>query len=107
MFSKPHQFSLLTAFLPHATTRSIADDLLHQDSASALMWRARGTLLHEHWLKKWVPPISPGKGVLQMILPEHAVNQTLSQVVDRAKLNYQATGAVFCSPSHDVFVGRD
>lgn len=107
MFKNTHQFSVLTTILPHAATQVVADELVEHKHLTALMWRARGTLLHEHWLKKFVPPVSPTKTMMQMIVPQNAVDSTLNKVVDIAKLNYQATGAVFCSPRDNVFVGED
>jgi nitrogen regulatory protein PII len=107
MFKNDHKLSTVTAVLPTAASRQVADAVTADKGTNALVWQARGTLLHDHWLKRWVPPISPAKSLLQMIVPDSQVDRLVSTVVEHGKLNYQATGAVFSTPCEHVYLGTE
>ena len=93
LFVNDHSLSTVTAVLPNRAAKEVAAQLILTDDTEALNWKARGTLLHDHWLKKWLPSISPAKNVMQMTVPDSAVDQIVDTVVQVGKLNYQATGA--------------
>ena len=105
MFSNDHQLATVTVILPSKTAHQVARELTTEQGEQLLKWPARGTLLHDHWLKKWVPPISPTKQMLQMIVPNSQVDHIVNTVVDVGKLNYQATGAVFATPHDHAYLG--
>ena len=107
MFRDDHNLSTVTAVLPNATVRGVMEGVLQEPGSNAFVWKARGTLLHDHWWKRWVPPISPVKSVLQMIVPEEEVDRVVGTVVERSRLNLQATGAVFSTPSEKVYMGSE
>ena len=107
MFQDDLHLSTVTAVLPNSTVRRVVDGVLQEPGANAFVWTARGTLLHDHWYKRWVPPISPVKTVLQMIVPDHEVDRVVGTVVERGRLNLQATGAVFSTPSERVYLGSE
>ena len=104
-FQDDHRLATVTAVLPNSTAQRVVDGALQESDASAFVWKARGTLLHDHWWKRWVPPISPVKTVLQMIVPESEVARMVGGVVQQGRLNLQATGAVFSTPSQRVYMG--
>ena len=58
MFTQDHSVSMVTAVLPSASVGPVSDAVLREEGSSALAWQARGTLLHEHWLKKWLTHFS-------------------------------------------------
>lgn len=97
--------SLVTAILPESTTEHVLSLLAQRQGSSGLVWQARGTLLREHWLARWMPPIEPGKTVLQMVVPAAAADGVMAFVADGARLTQQATGAVFALPSTYCHVG--
>ncbi|MEM7292293.1 MAG: hypothetical protein AAF420_02700 [Pseudomonadota bacterium] len=73
----------------------------------ALISEARGTLLHDQWWKSWVPPISPAKSYLQLLVPDDRVEQVEQIVIKVARLDQQATGAVFSTVCSDVEIGPE
>jgi nitrogen regulatory protein PII len=107
MFSNSQNFSIVTAILPNANTNSVLPAVLEDPGTSALVWKARGTLLHDHWWKRWFPPISPTKTMLQMLVPEADVARLVGMIVDTGRLHQQATGAVFSTPCDAVYLGSD
>ncbi len=107
MFSQKHPSSIVTIALPPRVMHNIAEEVASQDDAFALLWRARGSLIHEHWTKKWLPPISPAKSILQVVLPKGRANRFVNGVIQTARLDQQAFGAVFSITSDDVFFGTE
>ena len=101
------KFSLVTAVLPNSTASRITPALLEQEGTSALSWKARGTLLQDHWFKRWLPPISPTKSVIQMLVPNSEASRLVNSVVAEGRLHQQATGAVFSTPCEQVFFGSN
>lgn len=95
--------ALVTAVLPEATAGHVLAELAAREGSSGLTWQARGTLLREHWLARWMPPVGPGKTILQTVVPVRAADGVMASLAEGARLNQQATGAVFsvpCSYSH-------
>ena len=107
MFNTNHQFSTVTAVLPNSTANRVVEAIVAENGASVLIWKARGTLLHDHWLKRFLPPIGPVKTVLQMLVPKHEVDRVISTVVEKGRLHQQATGAVFSTPCDHVYLGSE
>ncbi len=105
MFINNHAASVVTAILPGATSKRVIDEVIKDSGFSALTWKARGTLLKDNWMQRFLPPISPVKTVMQLLLPDARVDGIMSEIVDTARLNKQATGAVYCQPCDHVFVG--
>ena len=70
MFESSQSVSQVTAILPTDRTAAVMPELLAQSGTNALSWRARSTLLQDHWLKRWFPPISTPKTMLQMLVPD-------------------------------------
>ncbi|NNF15170.1 MAG: hypothetical protein HKN70_00415 [Gammaproteobacteria bacterium] len=98
-------FSTVTALLPSNRSGDVIDDIIAQHGASALLWRARGTVLHDQWWQRWMPPISPAKTMLQMLVPDEDVSRVIDVVVKKGRLHQQATGAVFSMPCENVYFG--
>jgi len=105
MFERTHQFSAVTAVLPGTTAQHVIDSVLADQGTSALVWQARGTLLHDTWWKRWVPPISPAKTMLQLLVPDPEVDHIVGTIVERGRLHQQATGAVFSTPCDHAYFG--
>lgn len=114
MFTVDHNITTVNVVLPPVKARQVAEHLMQQakhqpenQGRHALLWQARGSLLHEHWLKRWIPPISPAKTMMQMVVPDSQVDGIIESVVDIGKLNYQATGAVFSTRHEHTMIGRE
>lgn len=107
MFTSNLRISLITAVLPSSSANEVIDHLTYKQDTATLISKARGTLLHEHWWKSWVPPISPSKTMLRMVLPENNVDQIVNTVIKKGRLDKQASGAVFSTPCESAYVGSD
>ncbi len=107
MFNTKHEISLITAVLPNQSADTVVNTLTSREVTDVLVSKARGTLLREHWWKSWVPPISPSKTMLQMVVPVHDVDRVLGLVIEEGKLDLQATGAVFSTPCESAYVGSN
>ena len=107
MFETRHAVSVVTAALPNASARRVLPEIMEEADASALAWNARGTLLHDHWLRRWLPPISPAKSMLQMLVPDDSVGRLVRTIVEQARLHQQATGTVFSTPCEHAYFGSD
>ena len=107
MFDSKHQISLITAVLPIPSANSVIDTLISNEITDVLVSKARGTLLRTRWWKSWVPPISPSKTMLQMVVPTNEVDQVISTVVEEGRLDLQASGAVFSTPCESAYVGSE
>ena len=107
MFRNNQTLSTITTVLPNSVSKRLMDFVLSKEGTSCLYWKARGTLLHESWLRRILPPIAPAKTMMQLIVPEHAVDRLVDDLVVESKLNMQATGAIFSSQWSHCFVGPD
>ncbi|MFK8031354.1 MAG: hypothetical protein AB8G18_14050 [Gammaproteobacteria bacterium] len=107
MSDNQQSYSTVTAVLPKSRSGDVIDDLVSQSGASALMWSARGTLLQDRWWQRLVPPISPAKTMLQMLVPDSAVSSVIDTVVTTGRLHQQATGAVYSTRCDNVYFGSE
>ena len=106
MFKNNHQLATVSIVLPTKTAMSVAEQITATKGSHSMLWQARGTLPQDHWLKKWVPPISPAKKMIQVVVPNNQVDGIVNLVIEVGKLNYQATGAVFSPPHYHAYVGN-
>ncbi len=107
MFKTNKQFSIVTAVLPNSTSKRVVDSVILKSGATALAWKARGTLLREDWWSRWMPPIGPVKTVLQTLVPQQEVSHVATALIERGKLHKQATGAVFSTPCDHAYLGSE
>ena len=107
MFNTKHQISIITAVLPRLSSNAVTEMLTTNEVTDVLVSNARGTLLRDHWWKSWVPPISPSKTMLQMVVPSHDIDRVLSTVIQEGRLDLQASGAVFSTPCESAYIGSE
>ena len=107
MFKQTTPSSLVTLILPPPVMRQITAESFLDDFGTALLHRARGSLLQENWLKKWLPPVSPAKSMLQLMVQPGEVDSLVSRIVKQSNLDQQAVGAVFSSDSDQVHFGPE
>ncbi len=105
MFTQDHAVSMVTAVLPTPSVAPVSAAVLHEPGSSALVWQARGTLLHDHWWRRWLPPISPAKTMMHLLVPNSEVPRLVSTIVEHGRLHQQATGAVFSTPCEHAYFG--
>ncbi len=107
MFNTNHHISLITAALPVPSANAVIETLTTNEVTDILVSKARGTVLRDHWWKSWVPPISPSKTLLHMVVPAHDVDRVINTVILEGKLDMQSTGAVFSTPCTSSYIGTD
>lgn len=107
MIESNQPYSTVTAILPGAIVRRVMGSIQRQEGANALAWKARGTLLHDHWLKRFLPPVSPAKSMLQMLVPDHDVKRVVHTVAEEGSMHRQAIGAVYSTPCEHLWIGED
>ena len=105
MFNSTHEISLITAVLPASSANKVVNTLTTREVTDVLVSQARGTLLHDRWWKSWIPPISPSKTMLHMVVPAHDVDRVVGLVIEEGKLDLQSSGAVFSTPCESAHVG--
>ena len=105
MFKSSYRVSFVTAVLPTSTAGDTLNALVEDEHVNALVAKARGTLLHEHWWKAWVPPISPTKTKVQLLVPDQDLDRVLGLIVEHGKLHMQASGAVFSHSADSAYIG--
>lgn len=105
MFSSHHAVSVVNAILPNGSAQSVVAHLVKDTDNVALVWKARGTLLHDAWWKRFAPPIGPTKTLMSMLVPTAEAPALVNGIVDSARLHQQATGAVFSTPCDAAYLG--
>ena len=105
MFTERLPYSTVTAILPSGRSGHVAESLMDDDGGSVLLWRARGTQLTDRWWQRWVPPISPAKSMLHMLVPDSEVDRVVGTIIERGRLCQQAVGAVYSNRCDHVYLG--
>ncbi|MEO0575086.1 MAG: hypothetical protein AAF004_06450 [Pseudomonadota bacterium] len=99
--------SAVTAILPAHRYQKVIKEVVAPLGLQALSWRARGTLLKDSWLERFLPPISPGKIMFRALVPEAISRSVVQDIAATACLHQQATGAVFAERCHGLVVGDE
>ncbi len=107
MFRNDSPSSMITTMLPPASANRVIEAITARPGTSLLSWTARGTVLHDHWLKRWFPPVSPARTALSAIVPEAEAAALVDEIVEVGRLHQQATGAVYSVPAEHTFFGAD
>lgn len=105
MFTSDHNISFVTAVLPSSAAPKTLIALTEDEHVNALVSKARGSLLREHWWKTWVPPISPAKTLVRLLVPEQDLDRVINLIAEHGNLHRQASGAVFSLSASSVHVG--
>lgn len=100
-------YSTITAVLPAQVANAVIDAMFERPGANVLLWSARGTLVQDHWRRRWLPSISPSRQMLQMLVPDTQAESVVADVVRAGRLDLQATGAVFSSPCEYTYLGSE
>ncbi|MEO0973670.1 MAG: hypothetical protein AAFX85_11300 [Pseudomonadota bacterium] len=95
MFTQQHELSVVTAVLPTTVAEHVVEVLHARSHRAMLVWNARGTTVRDRWYARWLPPVSPAKEMLQLVVPQADVDTVLATIATEGRLHMQATGAVF------------
>jgi len=107
MFKNDSASSIITTVLPPMSATRVIAGITARPDASLLSWTARGTVLHDHWWKRWFPPVSPARTALSAIVPAADAGSVVDEIVEVGKLHQQATGAVYSVPCEHTYFGAD
>lgn len=104
MYTRVQNTSIITAILPEAYIERTLDALkdIGQD---VIRWHARGTLQDKRWFRKFIPGISPEKGVIRVLVTNQEVDQVMQVILEQGNLHQQGTGAVYCIPCNELYIG--
>ncbi|MEM1229780.1 MAG: hypothetical protein AAGI15_04525 [Pseudomonadota bacterium] len=105
MKAATQSYATVSAISPTRNANEMIDSVLKRDGASALVWKARGTLVRDHWRSRWLPAVSPARTMVQMLVPESSANAVVTDLVQAGRLDLQATGAVFSTPCQQLLTG--
>lgn len=105
MFNTDPRVSAITTILPDAAANRVLDAVIRGNGTGAFSRKARGTLLQDRWWKSWVPPISPSRTMLQMLVPDDQIDGVVGEIVEQGNLHLQAAGAVFSTPCDKAYFG--
>ncbi|MEM8767508.1 MAG: hypothetical protein AAGE43_08705 [Pseudomonadota bacterium] len=105
MFKQNADSALITAVMPVASAQRTVAAVTSRAGANLLAWTARGTELHDHWWKRWLPAVSPERTALSAIVPQQDAPAVVDEIVEVARLHQQATGAVFSIPCEHSYFG--
>ena len=101
----PEGYATITAISPTRNANEMLESVLKRDGANALVWKARGTLVRDHWRSRWLPAVSPARTMVQMLVPGADADAVVADLVQAGRLDLQATGAVFSTPCDQTLVG--
>ena len=95
MFKKNHALATVTAVIPTNQAEDVVRRVVEKEQLNIHLWKARGTLLHSNWVRRLFPPISPGKTVMETLVPVERVDDVMNTIVMESKLHLQAVGAIY------------
>jgi len=104
MFTEYPQSSLITAIAPETCVHETIASL-NEAGHDVMNWSARGSLKDTRWYRKLLPAFCPEKGVLRIIVDNREVDSIMQTIVQCARLDRKATGAVFASPLQSLSIG--
>lgn len=102
-----HNMSVVTLILRRHRAKQAMHALLEDGIHHVMLNNARGTLIREQWYQSLLPMISPELSVLQMLVPDPAVDNVMEKSARHAQLNRSGAGSVFSQPCADLHMKGD
>jgi len=99
--------SVIAAILPPASARPVIERLFGQGERNAFVTNARGTLIRDKWVQRFLPLISPEKEILRFLVPDPQVDSVIQDIIDAGKLRYPGAGAVYAVPCDELYCTDD
>ena len=96
--------STITAIVPESCVQATLE-ALNQMGHDVMNWSARGSLKDTRWYRRFLPAFSPEKGLLRVIACNSDVDSIIQLIVETARLDRNATGAVFAQPADQLTIG--
>lgn len=97
----------LATLLPNSTAKRVIESTFTDFAYPVFISNARGTLLHDHWLKRMFPPISPVKTLIETLVPSSEVDTIADAIVRESRLDRQAIGAIFSTDYQQAYCGAE
>ncbi len=95
--------SLVTAILPRRSVEPLIEFLIEGPGHPVFSIPARGTLIKDRWYQSFLPAVNPEQDIIQMLVPNGAVDHRIRQITAIGKLQLYGAGAVYavaCSAIH-------
>jgi nitrogen regulatory protein PII len=97
-FRTLHKVSVVAAILPPPAARPVIERLFASGERNAFVTNARGTLIRDQWIQRFMPLISPEKEILRFIVPDAQVDGVIRDITEAGGLRYPGSGAVYSVP---------
>ncbi|MEC9359964.1 MAG: P-II family nitrogen regulator [Pseudomonadota bacterium] len=98
-----HKVSVVAAILPPASAKPVIERLFASGERNAFVTNARGTLIRDQWMQRFLPLISPEKEILRFLVPDAQVDGVIRDIADAGGLRYPGSGAVYSVPCDDLY----
>jgi len=95
--------SVVMAILPPASAKPVVERLFASGERNAFVTNARGTLIRDQWLQRFLPLVSPEKEILRFLVPDAQVDAVVQDIAEAGELRYPGAGAVFSVPCDDLW----
>ncbi len=102
-----HKVSVVAAILPPASAKPVIEQLFASGERNAFVTNARGTLIRDQWVQRFLPLISPEKEILRFLVPDSQVDGVIRDIAHAAGLRYPGAGAVYSVPCDDLYHTSD
>lgn len=95
--------SVVAAILPPASVKPVIERLFASGERNAFLTNARGTLIRNQWMQRFLPLISPEKEILRFLVPDPQVDSVIREIAEAGDLRYPGSGAVYSVPCDDLY----
>lgn len=105
-FREVSGYSIVSAILPRHTSADVIKNALLSEGFNALSISARGTLLKDRWYQSFLPVFNPEQVVVEVVVPDEAVNGIMEKIVSAGKLRLSGAGAIYSVRCLNVMVSE-
>jgi len=98
-----HKVSVVAAILPPASAKPVIERLFASGERNAFVTNARGTLIRDQWMQRFLPLISPEKEILRFLVPDSQVDGVIRDIAEAGGLRFPGAGAVYSVPCDDLY----
>ena len=106
-FHEVSDLSLVTAILPRDSFEGVLEKVLLPEGINVLSLKARGTLLKDRWYQSFLPLLSPEQEIIQLLVPNGAVDRIMENIVGEGRLRLSGAGAIYNINCQEVVVSEE
>ncbi|MFH1321685.1 MAG: hypothetical protein ABII90_13670 [Bacteroidota bacterium] len=88
-------FTLVTAILPKHSVNRIIENAIPEQLVTAVEISARGSLVSDKWIQKFLPSVNPEQVVIELIVPDEYADTVMDNFIIAGKLHLSGGGAVY------------